>query len=792
MNFVRRSATKVFTLSLLAACASLPICAVASDRPAKSASATSARALDRDIVAAPQQRDSGSDATVRARALALIAQMTDQEKAAQLTQSFYLQPLPHANVWALNALQTTGVGSLLFVTDPAEINRLQRMAVEQSRLKIPVLFAFDVIHGLHTIFPVPIGLAASWDPALAERVQAVAARESRAVGVHWTFAPNADIARDPRWGRIVETAGEDPYLVAAMAAAQVRGFQGAYLGSPGRVMAGPKHFAGYGASLGGRDWDEVNLSDAELWNVHFPPFKAAIDAGAGAVMAAYMPLNGVPAVANHWLLTDVLRKSLNFKGLIGSDSGSVNKLTVQNLTSTAVQSVARALNAGLDIEMVDPAKTPGMTALPSALAAGEIDKERVDEAVRHVLEVKIRMGLFEQPYVDANGVGKVLADPSNRALARSAAARSAVLLRNESATLPLDRAKIRSLAVIGPLADSAKDTLGPWVFEQNKPSAVTVLAGIRAKFEPNVKVTFSEGVRLPKRFFPSASSAADALPDRPPLDETSEISKAARLASESDAAVLVLGEGANMISEGGSRSSLDLPGRQQELLDAVIATGKPVIVILMSARPLSLHDSQPSAVLDVWYPGSEGGSAVADLLTGESVPGGKLPFTWIRSAAHAPNYYGQVLSHKPDPINGRYWNETSEPTYPFGFGLSYTSFAYSNLRIGKSHYDRGEPVRVTVDVSNTGKRDADEVAQLYIHQREGTSVRPVRELKGFQRINLKPGETRTVNFQLASEDLRYWSAVTHGYVADEAKFDVWTGGDSKAAQHAEFSVGDVK
>lgn len=781
MRIRKRRALKSIGLSILIIATAAPLDGAARARAGKE-------------TRIPANPDSAArdDKAVKEQAARLVMQMTDAEKAAQLTQSFYLQPIPRANTGAIEALQTTGLGSLLFVTDPVEINRLQKMAVEQSRLRIPVLFAFDVIHGLRTIFPVPIGLAASWDPQLAEDVQSVAARESRAVGVRWAFAPNADIARDPRWGRIVETSGEDPYLGAVMAAAQVRGFQGHYLGSPGHVMAGPKHFAGYGASLGGRDWDEVSLSDAELWNVHFPPFKAAIDAGAGAIMAAYMPLNGVPAVANRWLLTDVLRGSLGFRGLIGSDSGSVNKLIVQNLTSTPAQSVIRSLQAGLDIEMVDPGKKPAMTALPQVLTAGLIDRARVDEAVRHVLEAKIRMGLFEQPYVDIAEAEKILSDPRHLALARSAAARSSVLLRNDNGLLPLSRGKIRSLAVIGPLADSAKDTLGPWVFEQNKPSAVTVLGGLRAKFGAGVKITYSEGVRMPKRVFPSPSSAADAVPDRPPLDETAEIARASGLARDADAAVLVLGEAMNQVSEGGSRSSLDLPGRQQELLDAVVATGKPVIVVLMSARPLNLHDSKASAILDIWYPGSQGGSAVADLLTGDAVPGGKLPFTWIRSAAHAPNFYDQLLSHKPEPANGRYWNETSEPTYPFGFGLSYTQFTYSNLKLAKSHYALGEPITVSVDVANTGARAGDEVAQLYIHQREGTSVRPIRELKGFRRMALQAGETRSVTFTLEAESLRYWSSATRGWVADEAAFDVWVGGDSRAPLHAQFIVGHAQ
>lgn len=742
--------------------------------------------------ASESRRHDNSETGVRERAEALIAQMTPEEKAAQLTQFFYLQPVPAANTAALEALGSTGIGSLLFVTDPVEVNRLQRLAVEKSRLHIPVLFGFDVIHGLHTIFPVPIGLAASWDPALVERSQAVAARETRAVGVQWTFAPNLDIGRDPRWGRIVETAGEDPYLVSAMGRAQVLGFQGTLLGQPGRIMAGPKHFAGYGASLGGRDWDEVQLSDSDLWNVHFPPFKAAIDAGAGGIMAAYMHLNGIPAAANRWLLTDVLRNSLGFEGLVGSDSGSVNKLVVQNLAADKKEAVVRALAAGLDMEMVDPGRAPSMAQLPSAIASGEIAADRVNEAVRHVLEAKIKLGLFENPYIDETAVAHVFADPQSRAAARIAAERSAVLLKNEGNLLPLNPGRVGSLAVIGPFADSVRDTLGPWVFEQNKPEAVTVLAGLRTALGPKVVLRYSEGVRMPRRLFPSPSATADKTPDRPPLDEDMEIRRAASLASQSDAAVLVLGEASNMISEGGSRSSFDLPGRQQELLDAVVATGKPVIILLYSARPLDLKGSRAAAVIDMWYPGTEGGTAAANLLLGKAVPGGKLPFSWIRSPAHAPNYYAQLISHKPEPLQGRYWNESSAPTYPFGFGLSYTDFGYSNLRLNRASIAVGERVGVSVDVTNKGRVDGDEVVQLYIHQRRGTSARPVRELKGFQRVSLGAGKTRTLTFSLGPDELRYWSDATKGWVQDEATFDIFVGGSSAADLNTSFEVRQVK
>ena len=726
---------------------------------------------------------------VRARADALIARMTPEEKAAQLAQYFYAQSRAEMNKTAMGALATTGLGSLLFVTDPAEINRLQHIAVEQSRLKIPVLFGFDVIHGLHTIFPIPIGLAATWDPKLVEQVQDVAGTEAWAVGLRWTFAPMVDIARDPRWGRIAEGAGEDPYLGAAMAQAQVRGFQGPYLGSPGHIIAGPKHFAGYGAALGGRDYDEVNLSDSELWNVYLPPFKAAVDAGAGNIMSAYMPLNGVPAAANHWLLTGVLRDTWGFKGFVSSDSGAVMSFETQGLAADPKDAAIRALRAGVDMEMAPPFQAAAMATLPQAVKAGEVSQERLDSAVRAVLEAKIRMGLFEHPFVDVTNAAAVLNDPAHLRLARLAAEKSAVLLRNQGGLLPLDRRRIKSIAVVGPMADDRRDTLGSWVFPQNNPTAITVLQGLKAKLGSSVHIDFSEGVRLPPRVFPSPTARVNPPPRRSPLDETAEIARAVELAKKADVAILVLGEGQDMSGETASRSSLELPGRQQELLDAVVGAGKPVVVLLMSARPIDMKDAQAAAILDVWYPGSAGGDAVANLLFGDAAPGGKLPFTWIRSAAQAPNPYAHLISHDPANADKRYWNGTSTPTYPFGYGLSYTTFKYENLRVERPVYARGEAVTVLADVRNTGLRAGDEVAQLYIHQRHGTSARPIRELKGFQRVTLKAGEIRTLRFTLKPDDLRYWSAATGGWVQDDSTFDLWVGGSSAADLAGSFKVG---
>ncbi|HEY9545099.1 MAG TPA: beta-glucosidase BglX [Solimonas sp.] len=729
-----------------------------------------------------------ADAEVTVRANALIARMTPAEKAGQLSQYFYISVFPPQAKLVDKALLEGGVGSLLFVSDPAEANRLQKIAIENSRLKIPLLLGFDVIHGLHTIFPVPLAMAASWDPALVEHAQAVAAAEARAVGIHWAFAPNVDIARDPRWGRIVEGAGEDPYLGSAMAAAQVRGFQGAYIGSPGRIMAGPKHFAGYGAALGGRDYDQVELSDSELWNVYLPPFKAAVDAGAGNIMGAYMPLNGVPASGNAWLLTEVLRDTWGFKGFVSSDSGAVSSLVTQGFAADSEDAAVHALKAGLDMEMAMIPKPAAFQSLPGALKAGKITQAELDDAVRPILETKIRMGLFEHPYVDVAKAAAVLADPEHLRLARVAAERSAVLLRNDKQLLPLAQRKIKSIAVIGPLANAERDTLGPWVFPQNRPQAISVLAGLRAKVGKSVRVDYSEGVRMPARVYPSPFAMLDPPRKRAPLDETAEIRRAAELARDADVAVLVLGEAQEMIGESASRSSLSLPGRQQELLDAVVATGKPVVLLLMSARPLNLGDTKAAAIMDIWYPGSEGGNAIANLLFGDAVPGGKLPLTWIGDAAQAPMPYAHLLSHDPSHANQRYWNGSSEPTYPFGYGLSYTSFAYSDLRIERAQIKPGEPVTMSVELKNTGARTGDEVAQLYLHQRSGTSSRPVRELKGFQRVTLKAGEKRRLVFTLKPDDLRYWSAVSRDWVSDDSVFDVWIGGSSAADLAGSFEV----
>ncbi len=732
----------------------------------------------------------------------LLAKMTPAEKAGQLTQYFYFRLPEDAPGPVLDfdpdeqprmvesTLAQGGAGSLLFLTDPAEINRLQRLAVEGNRFGIPVLIGFDVIHGLRTIFPVPIAMAASWDPATIEAGQAVAAREARAVGIHWTFAPMVDIARDPRWGRIVEGAGEDPYLGARVASAQVRGFQGAELGTPERVIAGPKHLAGYGYALGGRDYDEVNLSDSELWNVVLPPFQAAVDAGAGNVMTAYMDLNGIPATGDRWLFTELLRGTLGFGGFVVSDANAVRNLLTHGFAADLTDAGARAVNAGVDMEMV--ISDAAYAHLPEALAAGATDVETIDASVRRILEAKIRLGLLDDPYVDEDRAREVLSDPVHRDVARVTAERAAVLLRNEGGLLPLDADAIGSIAVLGPLADSARDIIGPWVFDFDLAETVTVLEGIRARAGDAIRVEHARGVPVVQREFPSLFDmfGGNTPEDPDGFDGDAEFQQAVDLARSADVAVVVAGEWQNMIGEMASRSSLELPGRQLELLQAVVATGTPVVLLVMNGRPLDLRwpAANVAAILDIWYPGTQGGAAAANLLFGTVSPGGKLPFTWPRSVGQVPMIYSHTRSHEPENQARRYWDEASTPLFPFGHGLSYGRFAYRNLTVDQPSTSTDEIVTVSVELTNTADREADEVAQLYLHQRYGAASRPVRELKGFQRVTLAAGESRTLQFPVGPQERRYWNAAARDWVLDPSTFDVWVGGDSTAELATSFQI----
>ena len=617
------------------------------------------------------------DQQVRRRADALLKQMTLEEKIAQLSQMFDLPPQKPVE----DAAAKGELGSVLFVTDPARINHFQRLAMDNSRLHIPLIFGYDVIHGFRTIFPVPIAMAASWDPALVTKAQSVAAQEADAAGIKWAFAPMLDIARDPRWGRIVEGAGEDPYLGSAIATAQVRGFQGDYVGSPDHIIACMKHFAGYGAAQGGRDYDESYIPDTLLYNVYLPPFHAAVKAGIGSAMSAYMDLNDVPATGNRWLLHDVLREQWHFTGFVVSDANAVKSLVTHGYAKDLSRAAELAIDAGVNMEMsIGP--TAYARNLLQLVQSGQITAKQIEDAARPILEAKIRLGLFEHPYVDEARAQQIITAPEHRTASRLAAERTAVLLRNEGSFLPLNKTAYKKIAVLGPLADSQLDTDGPWALEQDTKETVTLLAGIRGKLGSQAEVSYAPGVQI-ERKFPSIFDPIFHIeypPDWTPEQATDEMSKAVGLASSSDLTILVLGEAQNMIGEQASRDSLDLPGREEELLEAVAATGKPVVLLLMSGRPLNIQwaAQHVPAILEVWYPGTQGGNAVANLLFGDAVPGGKLPFTWPRDVGQVPMIYAHNTTQAPKDQAKRYWakkarrcfhSATASPTPLFNFQI---------------------------------------------------------------------------------------------------------------------------
>lgn len=726
----------------------------------------------------------------------LLRQMTIEEKIAQLSQLPGF-PIPVFFEQAGNpeeVVRKYGAGSVLWVSDPKRINHWQHIAVDESRLHIPILFGLDVIHGYHTIFPAPIAMASSWDPAMVEAAQTVAAREARASGIAWTFAPMVDIARDARWGRMEEGAGEDPYLGAAMARAQVLGFQGTAPGSPDHVLACAKHFAGYGAAEGGRDYDSSYVSEEQMWNTYLPPFQSAADAGVATFMSAYMDLNDIPATGNRWLLEHVLRNTWNFPGFVVSDAVAVHSLITHGYARDGQDAAFKAFTAGVNMDM---ASGTYLKYLPELVKLGRITIKQIDDAVLPILEAKIRLGLFDHPYVDEARLPLVLNDPASVALARTAAERSVVLLRNEENLLPLDKQKIHSIAVIGPLGDAHDDLLGMWG-ALNKPGpTVSILEGIKDKVGSAVQVEFAHGPNI-HRDFPSMFENTPLFtlkeqPQQTPEQARKATEDAVSLAKRSDLAVLVLGEIALMSGEAASRSSLRLSGGQEELLEAVVAVGKPVVLVLVNGRPLDISwaAEHVPAILETWYSGSQAGNGIADILFGDANPRGHLPVSWPRNSGELPLYYNHNLTQAPEnapEFTSRYWDARSTPLYPFGYGLSYTTFSYDQLKVSPSKAKVGATVEVSVEVSNTGNRAGDAVVQLYIHQRAGSASRPVRQLKGFKLVNLAAGAGATLRFKLGPDELQFWSPATKKWVVELEQFDVWVGGDSTAELHSEFRL----
>jgi beta-glucosidase len=709
-------------------------------------------------VAFTSTSESQNRANVEQRINALLARMTLDEKLGQLQQ---LDGEGNGNFRSehLDLLRKGLLGSTLNVRGVARVNQLQRAAME-SRLKIPVLAGFDAIHGYRTIFPIPLAEASSWDPSLAETSAAISAKETYAAGVRWTFAPMVDIARDPRWGRITEGAGEDPYLGAAFARARVLGFQGNDYSAPGKILACAKHWVAYGAAEGGRDYNTTDMSEYTLRSIYFPPFKAAVEAGVGTLMSAFNDLNGVPATANPFTLTKVLRGEWKFDGFVVSDYTAVKELINHGIAADDKEAAQLALNAGVEMEMVSRLYNQNARAL---MREGKLSQATIDEAVRRILRIKFRLGLFEHPYADQNLERDAFLTPTSRAAARQIAGRSMVLLKNDANVLPLSKS-IKSIAVLGPLADDNRAPLGWWSGDGRDQDTVTALAGIRAKVSSQTRIKYAKGCEIEG-------------------DSTAGFAEALAAARESDVAVLFVGEAKEMVGEGASRSSLDLPGRQMDLVRQVAAVGKPTIVVLVNGRPPTIGwmvDNVP-AILESWMGGTEAGNAIADILFGDVNPGGKLPLSFPRAVGQIPIYYNHMNTGRPPEANVR-WNSkyldlSWTPQFPFGYGLSYTQFRLSNLQLSAPRIRPDGRLTVTVDVENTGPRSGDEVVQLYIRDVAASMTRPLKELKGFQRVTLPAGEKRRLEFTLGPDRLGSYNRDMR-FVVEPGEFKVMVGNSS--------------
>ncbi len=704
----------------------------------------------------------------------LLARMTLEEKAGQLTQlSVQRHPTgPVVENGGEDVIRNPGVGSLIGAYGVQDTRRLQRVAVEESRLHIPLLFTFDVIHGFRTIFPVPLAEAAAWDPDLAQRTARAAAIEASASGVHWTYAPMVDIARDPRWGRVVEGAGEDPFLASALAVARVRGFHGEGPPDVSTLLSTAKHFVGYGAAEGGRDYNTSDLSERTLLETYLPPFRAAVQAGVDAVMPGFNELDGVPMHANGPLLKDKLREQWGFHGIVVSDFTGVRELMQHGIAATPTEAVKLAFGATVDIDMVS-----GLYAqeLPAMVRNGQLPQRALDAAVRRVLEAKQRLGLFDDPYrySDAAREKASLLTPRTRALAREAAEKSMVLLKNEEALLPLHKG-LHKILVVGALADDRLSTLGSWPGDGRPEESISVLQGIKGAVSPATQVVYVPG-----------ASPEDA--------DLSGIDQAQQAAADADVVIAVLGERADMSGEARSRSSLGLPGAQDALLAQLVETGKPLVVILMNGRPLaiSVMAEQVPAILESWFLGSEMGNAVADVLFGDVNPSGKLPITFPRSVGQIPIYYAHKNTGRPpkqaERYTSKYLDSAWTPLYPFGHGLSYTSFAYDPPRLSATRLTAEDTLKVEVTVHNTGPREGEEIVQLYLRDNVASVTRPVRALRGFTRVKLMPGEACTLNFLLDKNDFAF---LDHYFLrrVEPGTFSVFVGGSSATDNQASFEV----
>lgn len=725
-----------------------------------------------------------ADEAIEARVVELIGQMTLREKIGQMVQITAPGGVPED---LRNAVAAGEIGSILNVVDVDTANELQRIAAEQSRLGIPLLLARDVIHGFNTVLPIPLGQAATWNPELVERGARVAALEAATVGVNWTFAPMIDITRDPRWGRIAESFGEDPYLTGQLAVAMVDGFQGDDLAAVGTIAACVKHFAGYGASEAGRDYNTTNIPENELRNVYLPPFKATVDAGVASLMASFSDIDGVPASGNRFLMQDILRDEWGFDGLVVSDWVSIEQLIDHGFAADLREAAFKAADAGINMEMVSRAYADHLAEL---VQEGQIGVARIDELVAGILRAKLGLGLFENPFTDPAELPEI-ANPDHLAVAREAALQSLVLLRNQGGALPLDADSLESLAVIGPMADDPYEQLGTWIFDGDPSLSVTPLQAIRDMVGDRVEIRHVRALETTRS------------------RGTEGFGEAMQAAAEADAVILFLGEESILSGEAHSRADIDLPGSQVELVHRLRESGKPVIAVILAGRPLTVQNmlEQVDALLFAWHPGTMGGPAIADVLFGLESPSGKLPVTFPKMVGQIPIYYAQKNTGKPATpetwvhlddlpvravqsahgMTSHHLDAGYTPLFPFGFGLSYTQFSYSDISVSADVIGMEETLTVAAVVSNDGDVAADEVVQLYVRDLVGDVTRPVRELKGFERVRLNPGESRTVTFELDAADLAFYGQ-DMTLITEPGQFHVWVGGSSDTDLRAEFTL----
>lgn len=725
----------------------------------------------------------------------LLKLMTLEEKIGQLN-------LPSAGEFTTGQAENSDiarkiekgmVGGLFNIKTVGRIKEVQKIAVEKSRLKIPLIFGMDVIHGYESVYPIPLGLSCTWDMEVIEQAARLAAQEASADGINWTFSPMLDLARDPRWGRISEGNGEDPYLSAQIAKAMIHGYQGDDFTSNSSIMACVKHFALYGAAEGGRDYNTTDMSRYRMYNEHFPPYKAAVDAGAESFMASFNEIDGIPASANTWLLTDVLRKQWGFNGFVVSDYTGVSEMIDHGLGD--IQTVSgKALSAGLDMDMVSEGM---LTTLAQSVKDGKVTEQQITEACRRILQAKFKLGLFDDPYKYCNEerAKSEIFTEANRTKARAIATQSFVLLKNEKNVLPL--IKKGTIALVGPLADAKENMTGTWSVAARNAESVSLLAGLQKAVGENAKVVYAKGSNLSEDavFEENATMFGKTL-HRDPRSAAALRDEAVKIASRADVIVAAVGESAEMTGEASSRAEIDIPKTQRELLEALLKTGKPVVLVLFTGRPLVLkwENANVPAILNVWFAGSEAGDAIADVLFGDVNPSGKLTTTFPQHVGQIPLYYAHKNTGRPlaegkwfQKFRSNYLDVSNDPVYPFGYGLSYTTFEYSNVTLSAAELNAGDSLQATVTVKNTGTRAGKETVQLYIQDVVGSVTRPVKELKGFQKIELQSNETKEITFTIKEEDLRFFDYELK-FKSEPGEFKIYIGTNSRDVKVGKFTL----